>query len=266
MRRISTAGRLATMVMVVVGVAAGAGAAGWASPAADVESMHPLSDYVGFGITDSQREAEEAQYDAEDAVRSRMIADCMVKAGFVYTERPSSILVTEDMTEEQLVALAADPDSEYLAGLSVEELQAYNITLTGFKDPNDPSAGAAQGCVGAAHEALPGVYATRSRLTEELVALEAQVRSDNLVLAAKKLWAECMSDTGWWVPDDLALGPRAYVDSGQIIDEKELASYMEASDACAVTVGLVDVESEVRRELELDFIDRHQDELERRSG
>jgi hypothetical protein len=195
-----------------------------------------------------------------------MIAACMAKAGFVYTARPSSILVTEDMTEEQLLALAADPDAEYLAGLTGEELKAYTITLTGFEDPNDPRAGAALGCVGAAHEAIPGVYATRSRLTEELVALEAQVRGDVQVLAAKKLWAGCMSDRGLWVSDDLALGPRAFVDSGQVIDEKELASYTEVSDACAATVGLVDVESEVRRELELDFIERHQDELDWRSG
>ena len=257
---------LPTLVGLAVGMLLGFSSVGnGAVPVSDATSR-PLSEFEGFGITTAQVDAEESQYEIDDAKRQQLIAACMAERGFEYTPRPSSIVVTEDLTPAELERLVLDPDSAYLDGLAPDRLLDYNMALTGYEDPNDPTAGAAKGCVGEAHAQVPGIFAVRSSLTKELIELEEAIRTDPAVLEAKKQWAACMVAVGLPVPADLTMGPRAIADSGVDMTETELQTYLAESDRCAAETGLLETETKVRQHSELAFITEHSDVLVKRNG
>ena len=211
----------------------------------------------GFGLTAEEQAADEAQYEKEERERQGLIARCMEEAGFQYVGDGPALSLDDNVTAADAFTASLSPNQSYVAGLSPEDLSRYNIALTGYEDPNAFDVGAAKGCVGSAHVAIPGVFALRSKLTEDLVELEFAIRHHRDVVAAKWEWSECMISRGLWVPDDLTLGPRAVVDSGLSMTQAEFGAYVSESDSCAEEADLREVEDSVRIALESDFMSEH---------
>ncbi len=62
---------------------------------------------------------------------------------------------------------------------------------------------------------------------------------------------------GLSVSEDRTLGPRSFVESGGHIDDQQLAAYINESDRCSASVGLLEIEIKVRVASEQAFIAEH---------
>lgn len=238
----------------------------------------PLAAYPGFG---HHPEADEARFELETQTRQQRIAQCMELAGFEYYPTTPFVEPANDADARAALELLRDRSNEkYVAGLSDAERERYHQALYGVSDPNDPRAEALHdpssptggGCLAAAHRAIPGVFAAKAKLTEELLQMERAVRLDPRVRAAEARWADCMATEGYATPSPQALNARldqAVAEAlrrGTDVSEEVLETQRDAVETarlCGDRVGLESAIAGARREREADFVETHREVLER---
>lgn len=219
------------------------------------DGSSPLAEYPGMGA-DPVR--DEQLFRAEHERREQLIVDCMGDAGFEYVATPF----------DGEPSLAATEQNEQIeAALPPERALAWNLALSGALDANDehylpdfdvPGQG---GCIGRAHQELPGLYRMPPALAADLDRLRAEVRNAPQVAQALDGWERCMGSS---VPpqvdepgevdgllDQAARGEGPPVDEGAVTD---------AQSRCDPAVGAA--EANAAAPLESDFVARHRPALD----
>jgi hypothetical protein len=226
---------------------------------ARVES--PLAAYPGFG---RERDPDEARYRRQQIALHRYIAHCMQQAGFQYTPTPSVV---------NAPAPPQDANERYVASLSPERRTRYNLTLYGVPDPNDeenlwdPRSPTGGGCWGEAMRAIPSVFAAKSELMAQYLAMERAIARDPRVQAAERRWSECMRMRGFSYARPQAMPARQ--DSAAIRGaltpelEREYRQALEMAPTCATAVGLDSVKAAVRVDKETEFVRAYKHVLDR---
>jgi hypothetical protein len=171
------------------------------SPATSSEKRSPLEDFLGFGY---HSDLEEEVYVKEEARRQDLIQECMLEAGFEYYP------VGGDQFET-----GTDVNRVYRESLSRTDEKAYSLALSGRSASDGMSAAelsrldsdhsgtvtqgerAGLGCLGRAESSLPGVFAVRGLLAEELADLEQAISEDPVVRSAAARWVGCMNSLGF---------------------------------------------------------------------
>jgi len=185
-----------------------------AGPAVTAQSpsvaQSPLAAYPGFG---HHPQADDARFEREELARERLIERCMADAGFEYQSAPSIDADDYPDLASALAAAQTDPNERYVAALDPAERERYFVTLYGVPDPysenadnlHDPASPVGGGCSGEAFRAIPGVYAAKNALRDELAIVERAVRTDSRVLAAEERWSACMAERNhaYGTPRDL---------------------------------------------------------------
>jgi len=230
----------------------------------------PLGAYPGFG---HDPERDEALFEKEEAARERFVARCMGEAGFSYwPELPLRLGAGDDPTEI-LAVVENRPNAWYVRLLSPEGQRLYHLALYGVPDPNNPDADALHdpespvggGCSAEARRVVPGVYAARTTLREDLAALEQAVAEDARVRSAEGRWASCMAERGYRVENPAELYATLGED-GLPGELSEVGAFEEQalsrSVDCTARAGLGTAVAQVRAELEADFVRVHRDALD----
>ena len=242
----------------------------WAAPVAaqTAPPASPLAAYPGFG---HRPEEDEARFAREEMEREQRIAACMQAAGFTYTPAPA-VRVDPSASTPQEAAAPEDPNQAFAASLTPDQRRAYNLALYGIADPNaedaevqdtanTPNGG---GCSGAALRAVPGVYAARSALADEYVAMRRSIQTNRRALAAERSWSSCMAvrrvpyATTSQLAEDLERLSVGMVEPNR---PKVLAT-VAADEACSQASSLDDVVADVTVDKEADFVARHRALLE----
>jgi len=147
-------------------------------------TKNSLDKYPGFsGFTDENTTI----YIKEARARERIVKNCMRRQGHKYFAVPLG-------GKEKLIAKVHQRNAEYMDTLSVEELAEYNLTLTGFEDPNDTSAGPAldESCVGRAADIIPGIFSIKAATNKVFGAKMREVVDRPEVVAKHDDWRQCM--------------------------------------------------------------------------
>ncbi len=232
-----------------------------------VAAASPLAAYPGFG---HNALADEAQYQREHSSREQSIARCMETAGLRYT--PAADVQSpqhHESGQSRAAAAPVDVNERYARSLSVPERTRYYVALYGVPDPNDERAGAlwdprsstGGGCWGEALRAIPGVYAARSALAADYVALRRSIRDDPRVIAAEQRWGECMRARSFAYSSPRAL--LASRDTAAVMKtlrpemQQIYESAVAASPACVTGSGLDSAIGTVRSEKEAAFVLEH---------
>jgi len=265
---------LALAVLLLPAVVAGA-----AQPVDRMAPPSPLAAYPGFGHAAA---ADEARFEAEELARERLVAACMAAEGFDYQPTPSVSLDGFDSPEAAVAFLKSDPNEEYLRGLDAAERQRYDLALYGVANPDspraedlhDPESLVGGGCLAAAHRQIPGVFAARNELREELRAMERAFLADPRVSAAEATWSACMSAEGFDHESPRAL--RASLDrtldrlraesAPEPAFEAAMAAHRTAEatgQRCAASTGFAPKVRSVRVEYERRLVERHRPLLDR---
>jgi hypothetical protein len=263
---------LAVLAVVALGLVSAGSLPAQAAPAGPAS---PLAAYPGFG---HDPRADEARYEKEAQAREELIAACMAEAGFTYHPEPPSVVVGEMLPPPSLLRAVVRPNDRVVAGLSDAQKLRYNRALYGVDDPNDPRAEAQHdpsspvggGCLAAAHRAVPGVFAAKSALTEELLEMERQVRNDYRVEQAELRWAQCMSGLGYSydsprslnaaLDEKLALSHVTGETMEEIVRDQEQA--VGVAQVCGERIRFAETVAAVRLEAETAFVEEHEALLE----
>jgi hypothetical protein len=255
------------VIPVVVAVAIAGAFAALRSDGAAGSAPSPLAAYPGFGHAPMR---DEARFRQEEVSRENLVAACMKERGFDYVASPS-VVVEADLTKAELWALVeADPNRQYAKSLPPDRLTAYNLALAGVPDADNPGLARIGGCIGAAHRAIPGVFAAYGALLEPFERLQEQIASDRRVVAGERRWAACMAAHGVAVrtPRDLRasfderreLG-RSAADLARLKAEHARALAQGAS--CEESSELKAAVAVARFEHESEFVERYREVLER---
>lgn len=236
------------------------------------EAASPLAAYPGFG---HDPEADEARFEREERERERRTSECMAAAGWEYRPQPP-VEADGFATPEEAAAWAdADPNRAYVERLSPAGRREYHRTLHGVEDPYaesadalaDPADPLGGGCAGAALLAVPGVFAARNELREEVRELERAIAGDPRVADAERRRSACMTARGhaaetpadlFAAVDEAALAGAAGASAAA---EAEALARLDAArtDAadCALQAGLPPALAAARAEHEELFVRRH---------
>ncbi|WGD37107.1 hypothetical protein [Lysinibacter sp. HNR] len=197
----------------------------------------PLAAYVGKAFQPDEAKLKAQQKEVEEAV-----AVCMADQGFTYTPNTdTSHLVGADLdsdfykgrgtlewaekngygvttqaSSQDSEEPTSNPDEEYLASLSEDEREAYDIALfgapSGSEEGDSPDEGssaeefdpATAGCHQNAtreimSEGIGEAFTdpTYTELMEQMGTLQEKVMKDPAYLAARKQWGECLADAGY---------------------------------------------------------------------
>lgn len=240
-------------------------------------AQSPLAAYPGFG---HDPEADESRFDREEMARERLIAQCMQQAGFQYTPTPSIRVEETTNIREALAAARNDPNERYVASLTPERRTQYYLALYGVPDPftqeaqglHDPERPEGGGCVGEALQAIPGVFAAKRVLQDQLDAMRRAVAQDSRVRAAEQRWSECMAARGYQYASPRELHAALDQAAAQALarGEKDISAlerqHQEAVAAgreCAQQVQLGQTVAQVRAEHEAAFVRAHRAVLDR---
>jgi hypothetical protein len=171
------------------------------------------------------------------------------------------------------MSLPQDPNARYAASLSPERRTQYNLTLYGVPDPNDeenlwdPTSPTGGGCWGEAIRAIRSVFAAKSELMAQHLAMERAIAQDPRVRAAEQRWSACMRSRGFSYERPQSMPAKQ--DSAAIRGvftpklERDYRRALEASPACVAAVGLDSVKAAVRFEREAEFVRAHKHVLDR---
>lgn len=276
---VKTTARRSVTVLALLALLSPAVVAAAAQPADRLAPSSPLAAYPGFG---HDAAADEARFEAEEMARERLVAACMAAEGFEYEPTPSLSLDGFESPEAAVAFMKSDPNEEYLRGLDADERHRYDLALYGVADPNspraedlhDPESLVGGGCLAAAHRAIPGVFAAKNELREELRSLERAFLADPRVAAAERTWSVCMSAEGLDHPTPRAL--RASLDrtldrlraesAPRPVFDAAVAAHRAAEavgQRCAASTGFAPKVRAVRIEYESRLVDRHRPLLER---
>lgn len=236
-------------------------------------AVSKLADYPGFG---HHYEKDEETFSEEEHQREELIAECMKASGFEYTPAPSvvvddAVLADEAEFERLLAEAANDPNQAYTQTLSSSMLESYNIALTGLPNPNiEEGLDLAQAqennsCVSKAFSDVPGVFAKRNSLVEELNRLEIEIQNDQRLTAKTQAWSGCMSAYGFTfarpneVQNQIDQAVVALMEQGRDQDQgaREAIKLNQAMDQCIKTTSLIETSQQVRTEYENRFADTY---------
>ena len=252
------------LVLVLLGGLAGVLTAAVTVDAATT-SDRPLDQYWGFARTDEDQALEEAIFEVEEDQRQALIVSCMSEHGFQYVPWSSSVVMEGVVDEPSILEVVANPNDSYVEMLEPPDKLRYYVALTGLEDPYSETAGAAQGCVGASHTAMPGVFYARGLLVEELFSMEASIADHLSLVELHGAWVDCMSNQGWEFehPRDVnsMLDDAAAEGSSTVDAELDKPEAMDDLDTCAASVGLTKAVVALRLQMEEELIDRHRDLL-----
>lgn len=254
------------------GIAPSSGAAAvTASGAAAVTEASPLAAYPGFG---HDPEADETRFECEEVERERRTAECMAAAGWDYRPQPPVAAAGLATPEEAAAWADVDPNRAYVERLSPAGRRDYHLALHGVEDPHaesadalaDPADPLAGGCAGEALRAVPGVFAARNELREELLELERAIAGDPRVAGAERRWAACMTARGHAAEtpaellaavDEAALAGAAEGGPAEVEALARLEAARPDAADCALQAGLPPALAEARAEHEELFVRRH---------
>lgn len=139
---------------------------------------HRAVEVPGIGadlVLDGRTYYEEAQ------LREELIVHCMARSGLRYVANPPFIASTDGTTPEP----PADPNEALRAEMSPEELEAYDMALAGVPDANAIDLAPMEertdggGCLGLAHEMVPGLYRVDPQLTTAAARLRQSASPQN---------------------------------------------------------------------------------------
>lgn len=234
-------------------------------------SASPLAAYPGFG---HHPQADDALFEREEAARERMIGQCMAAAGFEYRSAPSIDADDYPDLASALAAARTDPNELYVSSLDPAERERYFVALYGVPDPysesaanlHDPASTLGGGCTAEAHRAIPGVYAAKNALRDELAILEQTVRTDSRVLAAEQRWSACMAERShsYATPRDLHAEIDETLAQAEVFARppapevaREHGSALADARVCDGQAGLRSAVVTARIEHEAAFVDAH---------
>lgn len=227
----------------------------------------PLAAYPGFGHAPVR---DEARFRQEELSREDLVAACMKERGFHYVASPS-VVVEGALTKAELWALVeADPNRQYAESLPADKLTSYNLALAGVPDADNPGLARIGGCIGAAHRAIPGVFAAYGALLEPFERMQEQIASDPRVVAGEKRWAACMGAHGIAVrtPRELRASfderrepGRSAADLAKL--KAEHARALAHGASCEQSTGLEAAVASARFDHEDAFVERYREVLER---
>ncbi|MGH2760288.1 MAG: calcium-binding protein [bacterium] len=162
---------------------------------AAVGEPDPLDPYPGFGFTPEGRLRDQTIAFWEDFHQEELTRECMEAAGFQYSEDATN---SHEALVEVAAGLGVQPiygspepgqlNSTFVASLSSEEADRYYLTVLGESRDSiegideygvlpagaDPNTFASGGCVGDAMEAIPGIWASKKALADELTEVREQ--------------------------------------------------------------------------------------------
>jgi hypothetical protein len=230
----------------------------------------PLAKYPGFG---HNPKADEAQFDREEAAREERIARCMEREGFTYWPMRSVALEGLESTRKAMEALRDNPNDRYILLLNAEGRLHYNRALYGIDDPNareadklrDPRDPKATGCAAEALRLIPGVFAAKSALTEELHAMRQAILADQRVKAAEAQWSACMLKQGYSLESPRALRQQMDLQVAEALGKPESLKdlgvkhrqALESSTGCIRQSSLDKVVAATRVDYERAFVRKH---------
>jgi hypothetical protein len=256
--------RLAVLVLLptIAGLA-------WAAPdrRAEAAGDSPLAKYPGFG---HHADADEARFSREEEARERLIAACMRKKGFPYSPSPA-VVADDSLTADQAWELVEnDPNNRFASSLSRLERVRYHLALAGMPDANNPGSRPVGGCIAAAHQAIPGVYAAFNALREPFEQMQARIASDARVVMAEARWATCMRELGhdFSTPTELKASldaaltkPRSAAELDAL--ERDYEKALAAGSQCDATTGLGRTVAAATFDHEAAFVNEYRSVLER---
>jgi hypothetical protein len=236
--------------------------------AADPLTESPLAHWRGFGH--SPAEDDEAFLE-EFTRREALKTACMAKQGLHYS--PRTAVVTERVSGETAGVATleiVDLNAAIVETFDRADYKQYSRALLGLDDLADPFGEVADtngdgevdyleafggGCAGAAHRAIPGVYAAKAILTHELIEMERTARTDSRSVDAERRWTECMARRGFEGSRRVDLLNRLEGSDDGVMDL--LTTALEACDPPYRAVV-----AEVVIELETQFVKDHQHVLD----
>jgi len=241
---------------------------GFAQP--DKAQSSPLARYPGFG---HNPKADEDQFEREEAAREDRIARCMEREGFTYWPMRSVALEGLESTRKAMEALRDNPNDRYMLLLSEEGRLRYNRALFGIDDPDaleadrlrDPRDPRATGCAAEALRLIPGVFAAKSALTEELYAMRQAVLADQRVKAGEAQWSACMQKQGYSLESPRALRQQMDLQVAAALGKPESLKALgmehrkalESSTGCIKQSSLDKVIAATRVDYERAFVKKH---------
>jgi len=182
-------------------------------PVDESKFVSNLANYPGF---DHNIDRDEGTYSSEETKREKKVTECMLESGFEYTPS-TSMLIDDDVLEdaeafeELLEEMSTDPNEVYISTLTEARKRSYYLALYGVENPDDEEAetydlaASSDSCVSRSFQEIPGVYAKRNILQDQLDIMEENISKDPTLTAAIEKWSVCMSENGYDLskPQDL---------------------------------------------------------------
>jgi hypothetical protein len=223
-----------------------------------------LEQWRGFGHHPSE---DEAIFLEEFAERELLVSECMADLGQPYSLRTAVIHDGPGGEERSLEVL--DPNDATIQSLGADEYRQYSRALVGTDDLADESSNVVDtdgdgnidylesfgsGCDGDAHRSIPGVYAAKAILTEELIEMGRVARKDPRSIDAEAQWIECMGRHGFRGSTRVEL-----LNSMEGAKDSQRSVLTDARTSCdpPYEAALLDVMAE----MEIQFVRDHQDVL-----
>lgn len=200
-----------------------------------------LEEVPGFRFVDWRLDDE--AFTTEERAREILISECMADKGWEYLPSPA---VTIGPNDPLPLEVQANPNDARALELNELDRAAYYLDLVGSPDPNsltDPGSG---GCLAAALEEIPGVYALAAELLSETESLRHAIQSHPQVLSAETQWSECMRSRGFDYSNP----------DGEMSDEARSTSFTHCE------AELREATETARIEMENEFAAAHRAELE----
>lgn len=135
---------------------------------------------------------DEIVYQQEYQAREAVIRRCMRGHGYAYVPIPLLTGLPTSTTRP------VDPNARVVAALAEDERVAYNMALAGVPDANDPGAEVdveapgQGGCIGTAHQDLPGLFRLPPELQNAVIETRRTAESAPAVRAASARWRDCV--------------------------------------------------------------------------
>ena len=205
---------------------------------------------------------DETVYADEYRAREQLIRSCMRDRGFTYVPIPLQYGPATSAT------FRPDPNARIVSALSAERQRSYYLAYSNTTGPEDTGTGfdldtpGQAGCLGAAHQALPGIFRVPGELQDAVTVTRASASDDQAVVAAADGWRSCLAGRfGADVPEGLT----SPGDIDRVVDEglvppDVVASLRTASEDCRG--GLDRAFDTALRRAEAAFVRTHHEALE----
>jgi hypothetical protein len=142
---------------------------------------------------------DEVIYAEEYREREQLIRSCMREHGFTYVPIPLQY-------GPSAPGYHADPNDRIVRGLSPDEQRSYYLAMANSPGPDDVGPDfdldvpGGAGCIGEAHQALPGIFRVPAELEHAVADTRAIAGSDPAVVTAAEGWRACVVGRLEWTP------------------------------------------------------------------